>query len=223
MWMVYLIVGWLILVGLNWLIGTISELISTHSNNVDELNKIIENLSVPKSVNVKEVEQKLGRLKKASFLERPSKKKLKYCQKLLSPYVVDFIQHYSNKVNSLKELLERQDVPAAEKLLGEIQMEQSRAPEYCRQYDKIILSCKAELKKLKIIQAEFNNGIKRLQILIDNGTKNDAYDIVAKLRNLLACNPDYRKFDKQMLSQLENEVRIKWPKWNESDDFFDFL
>ena len=209
MWIIYFAVGCLALSGLGWLIETIVDLISTHRSNVDELNKMIEKLSTNKH-NIKEVEQMLGRLKKVSFFERPSKRKINYCQKLLSPYVVEFIQYYSNLINELKKSLERQDIPGAERLLKEIQKEQSRAPEYCKQYDKSIISCQTELKYYKSIQAEFNNSLQRLQALLDNGTEREALDIAGKLHYLIMCNPDFRKFDKQLLSQLENEIKIKW-------------
>ena len=223
MWLIYLVVGWLAISGIVWLVGRIIEIISTHKDNVDELKKITENLSSHRNVNIREIESKLEKLRKASFFERPPRNRIKYCQKLLSPYILDFIQRYSDKINTLKEALERQDIVYAEQLLKEIQREQSYAPAYCKQYDKSLFAYQTKIKELKSIETVFNNDIQRLQLLIDNGTKNDADDIGKRLHDLISSNPNYRRFDKQLLSQLENEVKIKWPNWESSNNFFDFL
>lgn len=223
MTLLYLAVGWIVIVALYSLISEIARRISKHKDNNEELEKIIKDLTSKKVGNIQEKEKKITSLKQQKILERPSKKKIKKCQSLLSPYIVEFSQNYSKKIVLLKESVDRQDIVGAEKILKEIHREQYRAPQCCKQYDKSISSYYAKLEKIKLIQNEFNDGIQRLQLLLENGTRTGTSDIVQKLHSLMANNPTYRKFDKQLLHQLESEIELKWPKWEKSNDFFDFL
>lgn len=214
MWLIYLVIlvigaAALAITAIVELIDKIIEIISTHKKNVNELKEITKNISLHNIGNIRELELKLEWLKKTSFIERPSRKKIKHCQGLLSPYIIEAIQCYSKKIIKLEDLVNRQEITSADNLLKEIQCEKKRVPIYCTQYDQTLKSLEKNIIKLKSIQRDFDEGIQHLQFILDEKIKNVANITLLKLNILIEQNPSYRHFDKQLLAQLRNDLKIK--------------
>lgn len=213
LWFIFLFVGlviiYLLICGIIEIIHLIEGTIKDHKNNVHELETMIENILSQNIDNIRFYELGLATLKKKNFFRRPSRRKIRYCQSLLSPYIIEAIQCYSKKIIKLEDLVNRQEITSADNLLKEIQCEKNRVPIYCTQYDQTLKSLEKSIIKLKSIQRDFDEGIQHLQFILDEKIKNVANRTLEKLNILIEQNPSYRHFDKQLLAQLRNDLKIK--------------
>lgn len=200
-----------------FVIGLISTLVESISNNIDKrkqlkkrLFSLYKQLKSNNEKNVAQLEKEYYSLKgnKNKFSIK-NKKKLAECSHLLSQIIEQSTTKFASDLVVLRGLVENQKVDQAFTLIQQLKLKRKTVSKCCHQYDKTLERMEVEVLALKEVQTSFDNEISKLQHFLELGNILQARMALSDTNKLIDNNPTYRNFDILLLSQLQKEIEIK--------------